>query len=50
MLAQAEANKAVREELRNRQLEVKSNAHFDLINGKPRHIPEVGPHPSYNNG
>ena len=41
MLAQAEANKAVRDELRNRHLEVKSNAHFDLINGKPRHIPEV---------
>lgn len=50
MLAASEANKAVRDELRNRHLEVKSNAHFDLINGKPRHIPTVSPHEAYNNG
>jgi len=38
MLKQAEAEKEVRDAIRNRNLELNWNAHFDIFNGKPRNL------------
>lgn len=47
-LQAAEQHKQVRDQIRERDLEQKNNAHYDLFNGKPRNIPQVGSSEKYN--
>jgi len=43
-----ETDKNVRAAIRNRQIEINTNAGYDLINGLPRLVPVVPQHELYN--